>query len=338
MKRRTAIPELDSAPRRSRTTVDRSANMTSANKTYSELNNTNVLQRAGGHFTIARRLLCLSMLFCLICAAPLAAQVGDDASNGRSSNSTLTIDENGDISSAVESPDKASSTAAKTTTSTIDLPQDSRSIEARSIDAKRIDALRDLPEYRYNIERPEQPSLWDELWYWLLDHLLSPIGENSQITPLELIGYVLIVFAVILLVRVLMGGAFFGLIGRRDKSTEIEYATGAEEDIESMSLEAMLNEALARENYRAAVRYRFLMLLRELARQDKIAWRREKTNSRYLAEIQDPELKQMFRKAAWWFDLAWYGEWNLTAADEAQIAQVFRDCMARLGDREAART
>lgn len=286
--------------------------------------------------TGARRLLFLWLCCCLSCVVtPLTAQENEQATYEWTSNSTISIDEDGNVIFKEKEPEKTAGVKVESTTSTIDLPQDNQSIEARGIDQQTIDALRDKPEYQYNVVKPEEPSLWDELWYWLVRNLFSPIDDEGQVTPFKLISYGLILLALVLLVRVLMGGAFFGLLGRRDKSTGIDYTTGAEEDIHSMSLEDLLSEALAQENYRSAVRYRFLMLLRELARQNKISWRREKTNSRYMAEIQDPELKQMFRKAAWWFDLAWYGEWSLTAADEAQIAQVFRECMARLGVREA---
>ncbi len=311
--------------------------MKSARSTYGGLNNAGGSPGIGAGTTFSFRLICLCLAACLTYISPLAAQENDQATYEWTSNSTITIDESGNVIFTEKEPEETAGEKVESTTSTIDLPHDNQQIEARSVKEQSIDALRDKPEYQYNVVMPEEPSLWDEIRFWLMQKLFSPIGDEGSITPFTLIGYGLILLALVLLVRVLMGGAFFGLFGRRDKSTGIDYTTGAEEDIHSMSLEEMLREALAQQNYRSAVRYRFLMLLRELARQDKISWRREKTNSRYLAEIQDPELKQMFRKAAWWFDLAWYGEWSLTADDEAQIAQVFRDCMARLGVREAMR-
>ena len=77
--------------------------------------------------------------------------------------------------------------------------------------------------------------------------------------------------------------------------------------IEALDLDALVEEALREGNYRLAVRYRFLKILKLLSQKELIEWHFEKTNMDYLGEITHGPLQQEFRKASYLFENIWYG-------------------------------
>ena len=73
-------------------------------------------------------------------------------------------------------------------------------------------------------------------------------------------------------------------------------------------MDALLSEAVKTRDYRLAIRYRYLQLLRYLSRSGRIDYHPEKTNWDYLAEISDSRLKVAFSKASRVYEYTWYGE------------------------------
>ena len=57
-----------------------------------------------------------------------------------------------------------------------------------------------------------------------------------------------------------------------------------------------------------AIRYQFLLTLQKLSKNDRIEWHFDKTNSDYLTEITEPQLKNKFKKVVYLYDYIWYGE------------------------------
>ena len=58
-----------------------------------------------------------------------------------------------------------------------------------------------------------------------------------------------------------------------------------DEDIHETDLEALLKKAITNKDYRLAIRYYYLISLRELSNKKIIAYHKEKTNSEYIFEI-----------------------------------------------------
>ncbi len=84
-----------------------------------------------------------------------------------------------------------------------------------------------------------------------------------------------------------------------------------EEDIHEIDFPAMISQYERAENYRMAIRYQFLLVLKILTDNEKINWHIEKTNSDYLKEFTDTNDKKQFEKIAYIFDYVWYGEFPI---------------------------
>ena len=152
--------------------------------------------------------------------------------------------------------------------------------------------------------------------YWFMNKIADTFG--FQIDPgtykiIELLFYgILIVIALYIIVRLLVGTTASSFFSR--KSRQLAPLNIQEEHIKSVDLDQFIREALAENNYRLAVRYMFLKVLKELSFRDHITWHFDKTNRDYYKEIEDPRLKYNFKKVSYLYDYVWYGEFDLDAA------------------------
>lgn len=188
-----------------------------------------------------------------------------------------------------------------------------------------LDAYRADPDFQYDDPQAEGPSLWERLWDWLRRTVWQPVAESTSAGFREavVIGLAVLVlgWAVARLLRVEGGGVF----ARRDGSA----GTGAPlldaEEIAGVDLDARLRDALNGGDHREAVRVRYLRLLQALDAAGALAWRRDKTNRQYVAEVAGaaPALAAPFRRATRVFDAVWYGERPVSADLYAELAPLF---------------
>jgi hypothetical protein len=88
-------------------------------------------------------------------------------------------------------------------------------------------------------------------------------------------------------------------------------------------LESRLENALKNEVYREVIRIYFTMILQELIRLQLIKWRLEKTNQQYIYEVKNQELRAELRKCTRYFDIVWYGEYNIDRSKFEEIQPHF---------------
>jgi uncharacterized membrane protein len=135
---------------------------------------------------------------------------------------------------------------------------------------------------------------------------LSP--EAYQI--IKIIVYILlIVFAIYILVKLLVGDNASSFFSRKSKM--VAPLNIQEEHIENIDLDSYIKNALKEENYRLAIRYMYLKSLKLLSLNNIIDWHFEKTNSDYYREIENITLKENFKKTSYLYDNIWYGEYAL---------------------------
>lgn len=106
--------------------------------------------------------------------------------------------------------------------------------------------------------------------------------------------------------------------------SQAEQAVDTLEDLRSLDVQTALKTAEAEQNYRLALRLRFLHVLQGLARQGRIGWQPHKTNHDYLDELP-PAQRQAFAALMRPYEYVWYGEFPLSAEQYQRLA---RQCEA----------
>lgn len=84
-----------------------------------------------------------------------------------------------------------------------------------------------------------------------------------------------------------------------------------DEDIHEVDLETLLQQAIDSQNFRLAIRYYYLTTLRGLSTKKMIDYHKDKTNSEYLFEIENAELRSQFSYISYVYSYVWYGEFPI---------------------------
>lgn len=133
--------------------------------------------------------------------------------------------------------------------------------------------------------------------------------------------------ALVLLLAILAVLIFFYFKRRQATTKTINTGINLEwnpEVVTKSDLEIRLENAEKSQNYREAYRVHFTYLLQALIRIDAIRWKKEKTNHEYIYEIKALEHRTKFSKAVYFFDLIWYGEFQLNEAKYNKIISVVK--------------
>lgn len=168
-------------------------------------------------------------------------------------------------------------------------------------------------DYDYDSMQGEAENFLGRAISWFFDKIGQIFGIH--LTPgmyeiIKLIVYsLLIIFAIYILVKLLVGDNASSLFSRQSKL--VAPLNIQEEHIENVDLDTYIKNALKEENYRLAIRYMYLKSLKLLSLNNLIEWHFEKTNTDYYQEIENISLKENFKKASYLYDNIWYGEYSL---------------------------
>lgn len=190
-----------------------------------------------------------------------------------------------------------------------DVPLAADSLAPRAIPDAVLSRYRRDPAFQYDNPRAERPSVWDRFLEWVFRNTLAPIGESLGPGGMHvlLIGLaaLLLGWALTWMLRIGGGSPF----AKRDVAKPAHPLLDVEE-IADVDLRAHHREALARGDFREAVRYRYLLVLQTLDAQGAIRWSRHKTNREYVREMRSAtsrEQAEAFHEATRVFDWVWYG-------------------------------
>jgi len=133
-------------------------------------------------------------------------------------------------------------------------------------------------------------------------------GNTGLFMPIA-IG--VLIFAVIYLVYALLNDGN-SLLFTRKRSKKIQEEISATAIIKDHDLDFLIKKAEEDKNYRLAIRYNYLAVLKKMASQGVILYEDEKTNSEYQNEIKDQKLHKQFSYVSYLYNYIWYGEFYVT--------------------------
>lgn len=172
--------------------------------------------------------------------------------------------------------------------------------------------------------KTEESSFWEGIIDFLR-RLLDFSGTKTDFSFIEIIfkiiGIAIVCFVVYLIVKVLIkynGGFIFG-----KKNKAIIISNYSEEDIHTINFSETIAAAKANKDYRLAIRYYYLWLLKTYTDKEIIEWDIEKTNRDYANEIQRFETKSQFQYLSYLYDYIWYGEFSINEYDFAKAETKF---------------
>lgn len=201
--------------------------------------------------------------------------------------------------------------------------------QEREFDQKKLEELRENPDYYY--ERKAGRSLWDQFLEWLgrlfdrevdpepREELRPPPDFSGMNVVLQTILWIIIAALVVFLLIQLLKVDFRKLVRKKSDDGNVDYDV-REEVLEKLPFEELIQDAIARGQYRMAVRFHYLRSLKYLQDSQYIVWKFEKTNSEYLNELGNSPLRKPFSDLTRLYEYIWYGEFPIEkpAFHEAQ--------------------
>lgn len=170
----------------------------------------------------------------------------------------------------------------------------------------------------------ENSGWWTRFKQWLNDLFrdlfnLNSQGQASKATDIALkIGGVIIFLLVIYFIfRAVMNEEGKWVFGK-SSDKKIIPITDIENNIHATDFKDLIAEAEKDTNYRLAIRYYYLWLLKGLTHAEIIDYDVEKTNSDYFNEIDSKSIKEEFSYTSYLYNYIWYGEFDV---NEYQFAK-----------------
>lgn len=161
-------------------------------------------------------------------------------------------------------------------------------------DTARIAAWQQDSAFDYNREliEPQQNIL-----QWLFEVIMGFLSEVINSALNYEISWQLITVCCVILVAVI-GWLLYkykpSLFGRAEKKEQMDYEL-EDDNIYGIDFEAAIAEALGRQDYREAVRLKYLQTLKQLTESERIDWQLHKTPTQYTYEFPHEDFLRMTR-------------------------------------------
>ncbi|WP_347217968.1 DUF4129 domain-containing protein [Chryseobacterium sp.] len=171
-------------------------------------------------------------------------------------------------------------------------------------------------EFDYTVSKPRE-SFWQKLMRKVDRILRSIFGEtvftkSSELTValVRLFAILLIGFLLYFIIKYILGKNGNFIFGKKNKKLNLNVEE-LHENIHEINFAESIAKFEHTGDYRSAVRYQFLFILKKLSDKKLINWNPEKTNKDYVAELKAEHLKNEFFDLSYIFDYVWYGEFNI---------------------------
>jgi hypothetical protein len=211
---------------------------------------------------------------------------------------------------------------------TAPLKADTTAIHATLPTDQQIDSYKSNSDFNYETSEVPSESFAERILEWLvkmLDKLFSNEGVAPYIRYSIIAG--LIIFIVLRLMNVEPQSLFFK--NRKQQSMLIN-----QEELEIM--ESDIDELIAKEisakNFRLAVRYLYLKLLKTLNNKEYINLQVHKTNFDFQYEMKDNPCVEDFTKLSSVFEFVWYGDFTVEKEIFEKVQLDFNSIFKKLND------
>lgn len=206
---------------------------------------------------------------------------------------------------------------------------DTLAIEKREFEAKQLQSLKAEPDLNYKQPPTVAETLWDRFKLWLAWFFSSLVDAATTTDLGKLTLYVLaavIIIAVIMaLLKVNAFKVFYSGADQARQGYQVFH-----ENIHEMDFDKLIQEAVSKTEFRVATRLVFLHALKLLSDKHLIEFNPGKTNHDYVDELKVAELKTGLNELSFYFDYAWYGNFNVTESQFQKITTVFNSWKERV--------
>lgn len=195
---------------------------------------------------------------------------------------------------------------------------DSTQIDVKYFNAKNLKNYRDNSDFNYETVKTT-PNLLMRFYMWmgrLFKKFIEWVFgvENAGgiiLTFFKILPYVILALTLYFIakffIKINANNLTKGTIAKKGKVKALDDATL----LQAEDLDILLNKAIEAGNYRLAIRFEYLKILKQLSHFNLIDWQVQKTNLDYYNEIKSTQLKPVFKESSLLYDYVWYGNFDI---------------------------
>ncbi|MFC5046238.1 DUF4129 domain-containing protein [Aquimarina hainanensis] len=187
----------------------------------------------------------------------------------------------------------------------------------RTLDADKIQEFSDQKEFDYT-EQEESDNWWSRFKDWISQwwrKLMNWLFDIDSVTGFWLYVLQSLPYILILLILLLIAWLFLKVNPKEillEKTPSPDVLLSEEEDIiHNKDIQQLIDQAISDKNYRLAIRYYYLLVLKKLSAKEIIEWEAQKTNEDYSNEVTDKLIKKQFKTITRIYDFIWYGSFEV---------------------------
>lgn len=207
----------------------------------------------------------------------------------------------------------------------------SQPVEFRIPNESKIKNFKKQPDFEY-IDEPPKVN-WIQRLISDINHFWNKLLSGAESTGA--FSYVVIAILAVLVILLILKFLKINparLLGKKKMKPD-EDINLESENVHDMNFTDLVSNAIGQKNYRLAIRYLFLRNLKKLSDKGYIVWQPNKTNTNYVQELKDDDLRKLFFKTSLIFDYVWYGELNLDT-ENFEVAKNELDNLEKLLEHE----
>ncbi len=200
--------------------------------------------------------------------------------------------------------------------------------EINSFDQEKLEEYRNQEDFNYT-EYEEVDNWWTRFKKWLgqlfkrfFQWLSGGEITGFWATILRILPYVVVIGVLFLLGWLFLKVNPKEMLFEKQDPPQIEL-TEDEDIIQNQDIQQLINQALQNNNYRLAIRYYYLFVLKKLSDLEFIQWESQKTNTDYIKELKDTELTHQFKRITRLYDYIWYGSFEVNEKSYQQAEKEF---------------
>ena len=141
---------------------------------------------------------------------------------------------------------------------------------------------------------------------------------------------VILIIAVVYLAYSLLNEGNTGWFSTKRNTSLTDYQTFNVETANPNDFIALIKSAENENNYRLAIRYYFLFILKTMSNKSIIKIEEDKTNTEYLREIKNKTFIRDFSKALYLYNYTWYGEFSVSKLQYKVAKSNFKSFLNKL--------
>jgi hypothetical protein len=202
---------------------------------------------------------------------------------------------------------------------------DSSKIELRT--SPQIEKYKTDKDFVYEDNAAVPITFFQKILNYIL-RFIETIFSDTGVAPYirYFVYFLIFIFVIYLLFRMNFGSVFFwGKKSARNADLEIY-----EEDVLNTNYDILIQDALNSKNYRAAVRYLYLKLLKNLALSEIIRWEPDKTNRDYRNEMKSHKFSAVFETLTHDYEYVWYGNFQINPDIFSRVNEEFKAVFVKL--------